>query len=286
MNPARPKTNAHRWVLMLIFTCGFAPARATEPRPLPDFNARLLGSDGEVSIAGFSGQAILINTWTTWRPPCREEMPDFEAIHQRYQDQDLAVVGVNIDEGQADEAVASYVQGMGISFAIWRDPHNRFSKRFRSLGVPETFLADRNGMIIRHWQGPMDPNAPANLEVIQTALGIAATPGPAQETAVAEATPKRGKRLAEQRGCLTCHSTDGSPGVGPTWKGLTDGEVTLADGRRVARDRAYLRRAIVDPDSEIVAGYAKGVMAGAMPGRPLSANEVEALVVFIESLSN
>ncbi|MGH8555967.1 MAG: redoxin domain-containing protein [Methylococcales bacterium] len=286
MSPAQPKTRAHRWFLMLIWTVGFtAAAGAMEARPLPDYRARLLGSDREVSFADFLGQAILINTWATWCPPCREEMPDFEAIHQRYRDQGLVVVGVNIDEGQADESVARYVQGMGIDFAIWRDPNNRFSKRFRSLGVPETFLVDRNGMIIRHWQGPMDPNASGNLEVIQTALGIAAVPGATGATVAPEATPKRGKRLAEQRGCLTCHSTDGSPGVGPTWKGLTVGEVMLADGRRIARDRAYLKRAIADPDCEIVAGYATGVMAGAMPGKPLSATEVEALVLFIESLS-
>ncbi|MGH8548689.1 MAG: hypothetical protein ACRERU_08860 [Methylococcales bacterium] len=85
---------------------------------------------------------------------------------------------------------------------------------------------------------------------------------------------------------MTCHSTDGSRGVGPTWKGLTASEVTLADGQRIARDRAYLRRAIADPDSEIVAGYANGVMAGAMPGKTLSATEVEALVLFLESLSD
>ncbi|MCI0668383.1 MAG: redoxin domain-containing protein [Methylococcaceae bacterium] len=273
-------------VFVFLLTAGFAAAvPEMEPRPLPDYRARLLGSDREVDIAGLRGQAILINTWATWCPPCREEMPDFETIHQRYRDQGLAVVGVNIDEGQADEAVANYVQGMGLSFAIWRDPQNRFSKRFRSLGVPETFLANQSGMIIRHWQGPMDPNAPGNLEVIQTALGIAVLPGAAQKTAATEASPKRGKRLAEQRGCLTCHSTDGSPGAGPTWKGLTGSEVLLADGRRITRDRAYLARAIVEPDREIVAGYAPGVMAGAMPGKPLSATEVEALVLFLESIS-
>ncbi|MGH8548688.1 MAG: redoxin domain-containing protein [Methylococcales bacterium] len=145
---------AHRWVLLILIIGFVAAARAMEPRPLPDYRTRLLGSDQEVGFAGFFGQAILIKTWATWCPPCREETPDFEAIYQRYRDQGLVVIGVNIDEGQADEAVARYVRGMGISFAIWRDPNNRFSKRFRSLGAPETFLVDRNGMIIRHWQGP------------------------------------------------------------------------------------------------------------------------------------
>ncbi len=82
MKPVRPKTSVRRWIVLLIATGGLAAAsRAMEPRSLPDYRARILGSGREVSIAGFPGQAILINTWATWCPPCRKKMPDFEAIH-------------------------------------------------------------------------------------------------------------------------------------------------------------------------------------------------------------
>lgn len=270
-------------LLTLLFT---AMTDAKEPRPLPDYSARLLGSDQKVTFAGLQGQVILINTWATWCPPCRTEMPDFETIHQRYKDQGLAVVGVNIDEGQADESVASYVKGMGISFAIWRDPHNRFSKRFRSLGVvPETYLVDRKGMIIKHWQGPVDPNASDNLTLIQAALGGTADSEAGVHAPSSDATARRGKRLAEQRGCLNCHSIDGSPGAGPTWLGLAGTDVKLADGRIIARDRAYLRRAIDNPDSDIVAGYTAGVMTGAMPGKRLRPEQIETLILYLESLT-
>jgi thiol-disulfide isomerase/thioredoxin/cytochrome c551/c552 len=269
---------------LLVFGFTAAAYAMEDPRPLPDYRARLLGSDQKVAFTDFPGKVILINTWATWCPPCRKEMPDFEKIHKRYHNEGLVVIGVNIDEGQVDAAVAEFVEGLGVSFATWRDPHNRFSKRFRSLAVPETFLVDRNGMIIRHWRGPIDPNADENLSVIKTALES----GPAAHVApvTAAATPRRGRRLAEQRGCLTCHSTDGSPGAGPTWTGIAGAEVSLADGRRVARNRDYLTRAIADPDAEIVAGYAEGVMTGAIPGKRLTESEVEALVLYLESLSN
>lgn len=267
----------------LLTTLGLAvEALALEPRPIPDYRVRLLGSDQAISIADLAGQAVLLNTWATWCPPCRAEMPDFETIHQRYRDQGLAVVGVNIDEGQADAEVTRYVQGLGVSFAIWRDPHNRFSKRFRSLGVPETFLIDRKGMIIHHWQGPMNPNAPENLKLIQAALDSHENNPPAQpESSV---TAKRGKRLAQQRGCLSCHSTDGTAGAGPTWKNLPNTEVKLTDGRQLLRDRAYLKRAIAAPDDEIVSGYSEAVMTGAMPGKPLTPDEIDALVLYLETL--
>ncbi|MGQ0593111.1 MAG: redoxin domain-containing protein, partial [Gammaproteobacteria bacterium] len=262
---------------MGVLTLALAASAYAEERAAPEYSARRLGSTEQVSLASLRGQVVLLNTWATWCSPCRKEMPAFEALYRNHRDQGLAVVGVNIDEGQADEQVARYVEGKGIGFPIWRDPENRFAKRFRVLGVPETFLINREGVIVRHWQGPIDPHAPDNLESIQAAL---AAPAGGSQGGVGGTAPedepsaRRGRRLAEQRGCLTCHSTDGTKGVGPSWKSAT--EVELADGRKVPRDRDYLARAILDPDAEIVAGYPKGVMAGAMPGGRLSEAEVEA----------
>ena len=261
-----------------------APVFAEESRPLPDYSARLLGSDQEVRFSDYAGSVLLINTWATWCPPCRAEMPDFEAIHQKYRARGLVVVGVNIDEGRADDAVAKFVSGLRISFPVWRDPRNRFSKRFRTLGVPESFLVDRAGQIVKHWQGPLNPNQGENLNMVQAALEATPKLSKAQRTEAIEATPKRGRRIAEQRGCLNCHSTDGSPGPGPSWSGSKGQIIRLTDGRQIRRDRAYLRRAILRPDADIVSGYREGVMAGAMPGKPLRSIEVEALVLYIQSL--
>ncbi|MGH8473958.1 MAG: redoxin domain-containing protein, partial [Gammaproteobacteria bacterium] len=265
------------------------PARP-EAQPAPEYTARVLGSTEEIALASLHGRVVLLNTWATWCSPCRKEMPAFEALYREYRDQGLEIVGVNIDEGQADEQVARYVEGKGIGFPIWRDPENRFAKRFRVLGVPETFLIDRAGMIARHWRGRMDPNVSDNLESIQAVLGAKDDSKPTGPPPRAQApgdplNVQRGRRLAEQRGCLNCHSTEGAQGVGPSWKDLAGTEVTLADGRTLVRDRGYLARAILDPDAEIAAGYPKGLMAGAMPGRKLTQTETEALVLYILSLS-
>jgi cytochrome c-type biogenesis protein len=274
--------------MALLLAAGFAALSIStpwaEPDPAPDYSARVLGGDQEAALAGLRGKVVLLNTWATWCAPCRGEMPDFEIIYQRYRTRGLAVVGVNIDEGSVDEKVQRFVEKMGVSFEIWRDPRNRFAKRFRVLGVPETLLVDREGAIMHRWSGPMDPSAAENLEMIEKALRPGA-PVAARPEPEAKAALQRGRRLAEQRGCLTCHSTDGSPGMGPTWKGLPGAEVTLADGRRIVRDSAYLKRAILDPDIEIVAGYANGVMSGAIPGKRLTEPEVDALVRYLESLN-
>ena len=64
-----------------------------------------------------------------------------------------------------------------------------------------------------------------------------------------------GLELVELNGCLKCHSIDGSASDGPTWLGLYGTEETLVDGTTIVVDDEYLRRSILDPQAEIVAGF-------------------------------
>ena len=117
--------------------------------------------------------------------------------------------------------------------------------------------------------------------------------GTASRTTVSETTTTaagspattRGKQLFTADGCASCHSLDGAAGVGPTVKGLAGSRVQLADGSTVTADDAYLAKAITDPDAEIVKGYQKGIMAGAVSSFGLAnkAQDVAALVAFIKA---
>jgi cytochrome c oxidase subunit 2 len=91
--------------------------------------------------------------------------------------------------------------------------------------------------------------------------------------------PAPRSELAAQLGCASCHTTDGSRAEGPTWQGLYGSIVTLADGTSVKADDAYLRQAIVDPSSQIVAGY-----TGGMPAKQLTDSQVTQLIAFIRTL--
>ena len=183
----RSRRGAAALLLIVAATLAGGPASAADdPEPAPDYSARRLGTDVEVRLADLRGEVVLLNTWATWCKPCKEEMPDFEALHRRYRDDGLRVVGVNIDEGRGDAKVTRFVEGVGVSFEVWRDPRNRFADGFRVLGPPETFLVDRDGRITRHWRGQMDPNAPTNLSSIRAALdGAADTAGAAGTVATA-----------------------------------------------------------------------------------------------------
>ncbi|HOB53009.1 MAG TPA: cytochrome c oxidase subunit II [Acidobacteriota bacterium] len=90
--------------------------------------------------------------------------------------------------------------------------------------------------------------------------------------------------LMDDQGCLTCHSVDGSPGAGPTFKGIFNRRtVILVNGREreIAADEAYLRRAILEPNAEIVTGAAMEMPASP---DPLSAEDVDAIIAYLKNL--
>lgn len=85
----------------------------------------------------------------------------------------------------------------------------------------------------------------------------------------------QGRQLAESRGCLGCHSTDGSAGVAPTWQGLFGKTETLADGSTVVVDADYLKESINNPNAKVVEGFAP-----IMPPGGFTDAELDALITY------
>jgi cytochrome c2 len=119
----------------------------------------------------------------------------------------------------------------------------------------------------------------------EQARATAPSPAPPAATTTAPADSSSGKQLFAADGCSSCHSLDGSKGVGPTVKGLAGSRVQLTDGSTVTADDAYLTKAITDPDAQIVKGYQKGIMPAAIAsfGLAQKPKDVAALVAFINS---
>jgi cytochrome c oxidase subunit 2 len=94
----------------------------------------------------------------------------------------------------------------------------------------------------------------------------------------------KGRQLASSLGCGSCHSLDGSPGAGPTWKGLAGSKVTLSDGSTITADSAYLLQSIRQPDAQVVKGYGPGIMSSVIKPGSVSAQDAKDLVAFIQQL--
>jgi len=96
-----------------------------------------------------------------------------------------------------------------------------------------------------------------------------------------DALPAQGRALAQSKGCVACHTIDGSPGVGPTWKGLFGKTETMVDGSTALVDEAYLKAFIRDPQARAVKGFAQ-----VMPKIDMTDDELAALASYIRSNGN
>jgi len=98
----------------------------------------------------------------------------------------------------------------------------------------------------------------------------------------AEISAAKGKQIYEQNACQTCHSRDGSDGIGPTHLNIFEKTRQLADGSTVTADEEYLRESIVNPNAKMVEGY-DPVMA---PYSYLSDAEVQSLIEYMKTISD
>ncbi len=90
-----------------------------------------------------------------------------------------------------------------------------------------------------------------------------------------------GRKVTAARGCLACHSLDGTPRVGPSFKGLWGRDEKLADGASVRVDENYLRESVLKPGAKVVAGF-----ANLMPPVPLEERELQGLIAFLQTLGS
>lgn len=106
-------------------------------------------------------------------------------------------------------------------------------------------------------------------------------PGPGGVlVAAAPASPEeRGKALFAAKGCSACHSTDGSPGVGPTFKGVWGRRETLETGQQITVDEPYVVRSIKTPAADVVKGF-----PNAMPALPMTDAEIGDVVAYLKTL--
>ena len=103
-----------------------------------------------------------------------------------------------------------------------------------------------------------------------------------QKEKEAEKGPPPGFQLYQVKGCIACHSIDGSPRVGPTFKGLFGKTVTvMTDGkeRKVVADEAYLRKSTLEPNADVVKGFPP-----IMPPEKLTDSELDEIVKYLETL--
>lgn len=153
----------------------FLPVEVGTPAP------NLVATDLQgqpVALEDLRGKVVLLNVWATWCPPCREEMPSMQRLAEKLGPEGLEVVAVSIDAeagtrdpgGRPGGDVAAFAREYGLTFPIWRDPSGEVQQTYRTTGVPESFVIDRQGTIVKKVIGATEWDSAANIELFRMLL--------------------------------------------------------------------------------------------------------------------
>jgi peroxiredoxin len=91
------------------------------------------------------GKVVLVNFWATWCPPCRKEMPDLDALYNKFKDQGFVVLAISDEEAAK---VSPFISERKISYPVLLDPGRKVNDLFIVEGIPESFVYDRSGKMV------------------------------------------------------------------------------------------------------------------------------------------
>lgn len=121
-------------------------ASGGEPEAAPDFAVETF--EGEtLRLSDLRGQVVVLNFWASWCPPCRWEMPFFETISQEYRERDVVFLGIAMSDTMKD--AGEFAAAAGVTYPLALDTTNQIARDYEVLGLPTTFLIDKEGAIRR-----------------------------------------------------------------------------------------------------------------------------------------
>ncbi len=135
----------------------------------PSFQATDLATGQPAGLAQYKGQVVLLNIWATWCEPCKVEMPSMEQLEKELGPSGLKIVAVSVDEGSAD-AVRQFARDYGLTFRILHDPSGRIQRTYQTTGIPESFVINREGRIVKKVIGASDWDATVNQDLVRRLL--------------------------------------------------------------------------------------------------------------------
>ena len=128
------------------------PAKHGAPAPdfaLPKFDG------GEIRLSSYKGKVVLLDFWATWCDPCREEIPSFVGLQQKYGDRGLQIIGVSMDD--SPDPVRAFYQQFHMNYPAVMGTAATGEAYGGVLGLPIAFLIDREGRIYSKHIGATDP---------------------------------------------------------------------------------------------------------------------------------
>lgn len=116
--------------------------------------------DGKLrQLSDFRGKVVAVNFWATWCPPCREELPSMQRTYEAYRERNFEILGVNVGENW--DTVAPFLEDFALGYPILLDTDSSAMAKWGIMGLPTTFILDRQGRITHRITGGRDWDDPA-----------------------------------------------------------------------------------------------------------------------------
>jgi cytochrome c biogenesis protein CcmG/thiol:disulfide interchange protein DsbE len=135
----------------------------------PDFRVEDVRTGDEVTLADYQGQVVLLNIWATWCKPCELEMPSMQRLHEELGPEGLRIVAVSIDVDPAGK-VLEWVDARALTFDILHDRRGKIQQIYQTTGVPESFVIDRHGVIVKRQIGAYEWDQPPTVALFRRLL--------------------------------------------------------------------------------------------------------------------
>ncbi|TAN41112.1 MAG: TlpA family protein disulfide reductase [Nitrospirae bacterium] len=137
---------------LFSFQCGLS----AEPHSdiAPDF--QLTDLSGKVhTLSDYRGKVVILNFWASWCPECITEMPSLNALYEKQKKNSLVVLGITSD--RRSEPVAEVLKKTPVSYPVLMDSKGAvFIRKYTVIGLPMTFIIDKNGLIVEKIIGGTD----------------------------------------------------------------------------------------------------------------------------------
>lgn len=144
----------------------------------PDYRVYDLGTGDSISLRQhYQGHVTLVNIWATWCGPCKDEMPAMQRLYDSLAPRGFRIAAVSVDEA-GPEIVRAFARQLGLSFDILHDKRGDIQRVYQTTGVPESFLLDHEGLIMKRVIGAHDWASPVNVALVSRLLEPASPTAP------------------------------------------------------------------------------------------------------------
>ena len=132
-------------MITLIYTCS-ASVALEEGDKIPEFDiASIYENQPNISLKDLEGKTLFIDFWASWCAPCITSLPLYNEIYDKYQDQGLEVIAVNVDNPIEDGL--DFLLDTPLDFLIPQDPEGDVSEMFGVIGMPSSYLVSPDGNV-------------------------------------------------------------------------------------------------------------------------------------------